>query len=151
MPTPLTLSRDDDTARAFAIVLAREAFPTGLSAAFGLGAMWSEPLFAIVFLSSRDLAQGTEIAQQGLGLTAAEARLTAKLAQGLALADAAVELGISSHTARTQLKSIFAKTGARRQSELVGMLTELAAIVGSNEHEMQIALGRGCRRVYRGS
>lgn len=30
-------------------------------------------------------------------------------------------------------------------------LTELAAIVGSNEHEMQIALGRGCRRVYRGS
>lgn len=128
VPTPLTLSRDDDTARAFAIVLAREAFPTGLSAAFGLGAMWSEPLFAIVFLSSRDLAQGTEIAQQGLGLTAAEARLTAKLAQGLALADAAVELGISSHTARTQLKSIFAKTGARRQSELVGMLTELAAI-----------------------
>lgn len=127
-PAPLTLAREDDTARAFAIVLPREAFPTGLAEAFQLGATWVESLYAIVFLSSRDVRQTPEIAQQGLGLTAAEARLTAKLAQGLALNDAAGELGISAHTARTQLKSIFAKTGARRQSELVGMLSELASI-----------------------
>ena len=29
-------------------------------------------------------------------------------------------------------------------------LTELSALAGSNEHEMQIALGRGCHRVYVG-
>jgi pimeloyl-ACP methyl ester carboxylesterase/DNA-binding CsgD family transcriptional regulator len=159
VPAPLTLTRDDDTARAFAIVLPREAFPDGLAQAFQLGATWVEPLYAIVFLSSRDLRQAPEIAQQGLGLTAAEGRLTAKLKQGLALNDAAAELGISAHTARTQLKSIFAKTGVRRQSELVGMLTELASIapaVGPTEAagisippRRFMTLGDGRRLFYR--
>lgn len=158
-PAPLTLARDDDTARAFAIVLAREAFPEGLTAAFGLKPFWAEPLFAIVLLSSRDLAQTPGIASQGLGLTAAEGRLAAKLAQGLALNDAASELGVSSHTARTQLKSIFGKTGARRQSELVGMLTELAAIAPAQVPTARasvdapprrfITLGDGRRLFYR--
>ena len=145
-PSPLTLARDDDTARAFTVVLPREAFPEGLASAFGLGANWAEPLFAVVFLSSRDLMQGPEIAQHGLGLTAAEARLAAKLAQGLALGDAAADLGVSAHTARTQLKHIFAKTGARRQSELVSILTELAAIAPAHPRAEQSTASAPPRR-----
>lgn len=126
---PFTLTKADDSARAFGIVLPRESFPQSLAAAFGLGPLGAEPLFAVALLSTRDAnpASGAA-AHRRLGLTAAEARLTAKLVQGLSLADAAAELKISAHTARTQLKSIFAKTGVRRQSELLRLLTEVSAL-----------------------
>lgn len=56
------------------------------------------------------------------GLTPAESRLAAALADGNSLGQAAETLGITYGTARIQLKAVFAKTGARRQSELVAML-----------------------------
>lgn len=126
--TPVTFSSDDDTNRVFAIALARDAFPESLTKTFGLGEMWAEPLFAIVLLTSRDLMHDRDLVRQGLGLTAAEAKLAARLGSGVTLADAAADLGIAFHTARTQLKHIFSKTGARRQSELVGLIGDLAAI-----------------------
>lgn len=55
-------------------------------------------------------------------LTPAEAKLAARLAKGESLEEAAGQIGVTVHTARTQLKSIFAKTGCKRQSELVAML-----------------------------
>ncbi len=55
-------------------------------------------------------------------MTPAEARLAAGLAAGKSLAEIAEEAGLSIHTARWTLKRIFARTGARRQSELVSML-----------------------------
>lgn len=60
-----------------------------------------------------------------LGLTMAEARLTAVLAEGLNLVEAAGRLGIAHNTAKVQLRSVFAKTGVRRQSQLVAMLASL--------------------------
>ncbi len=59
------------------------------------------------------------------GLSPAEARLAAILAAGIDLRTAAEELGVARDTARNQLKAIFAKTGAHRQSELVELLTKL--------------------------
>lgn len=56
------------------------------------------------------------------GLTRAEARLASKLAEGLSLEEAAKMLAITLHTARSQLKAVFAKTGVGRQSELVALL-----------------------------
>jgi len=53
------------------------------------------------------------------GLTVSESRLAAAMAQGLSLDEAAVECGVTKSTARTYLKSIFSKTGATRQAELV--------------------------------
>lgn len=61
------------------------------------------------------------------GLTAAEARLAVTLAQGLSLVEAARRLGITHNTAKTQLRAIFAKTGARRQSQLVSILAATGA------------------------
>lgn len=52
-------------------------------------------------------------------LTPAEARLAALLAGGAELKDIAGTLGVSLNTARSQLRSVFAKTGTRRQSELI--------------------------------
>lgn len=60
------------------------------------------------------------------GLTPAEARLAALLARGQTLGAAARHAGISSNTAKTQLRAIFAKTDTHRQSQLVGKLLTLA-------------------------
>jgi pimeloyl-ACP methyl ester carboxylesterase/DNA-binding CsgD family transcriptional regulator len=125
--SPFTLMDEAGPTRLFGVVIAREAFPAGLADAFDLGDVWAEPLVAAVLLSHQDQKPLDELAQSALGLTAAEARLASKLATGRQIADASVELGISPHTARTQLKAIFAKTGARRQSELIGILGKVAA------------------------
>jgi DNA-binding CsgD family transcriptional regulator len=63
--------------------------------------------------------------RSGFGLTAAEARLAARLAAGETIDAVAGELGIAKETARNQLKSIFAKTGVRRQAELVALFARL--------------------------
>lgn len=55
------------------------------------------------------------------GLTVAEARLAARLACGEALETIADDLNITKETARFHLKRIFAKTGVRRQAELVAL------------------------------
>ena len=53
-----------------------------------------------------------------LGLTRAEVRVALYLIEGGAVADCARALSVSEGTVRTQLKSIFAKTGIRRQADL---------------------------------
>ena len=68
-----------------------------------------------------------ETARELFGLTMAEARLAVTLTQGLSLVEAARRLGITHNTAKTQLRAIFAKTGARRQSQLVSILSAAGA------------------------
>lgn len=68
-----------------------------------------------------------ETARELFGLTMAEARLAVILAQGVSLVEAARRLGITHNTAKTQLRAIFAKTGARRQSQLVNILAATGA------------------------
>lgn len=60
-----------------------------------------------------------------LGLTMAEARLAASLAEGLSLVQAAQRLGIAHNTAKAQLSSVFAKTGVHRQAQLIALLGSL--------------------------
>jgi DNA-binding CsgD family transcriptional regulator len=56
------------------------------------------------------------------GLTSAEARLALLLAEGLSLKEASEALSVSVLTLRSQLKSVFVKTGVKRQTELVTLL-----------------------------
>jgi DNA-binding CsgD family transcriptional regulator/GAF domain-containing protein len=56
------------------------------------------------------------------GLSPAESRLAAKLAEFNTLEQAAYGLGISLSTARVQLSSVFTKTGAKGQAELLMLL-----------------------------
>ncbi|MBV9078260.1 MAG: helix-turn-helix transcriptional regulator, partial [Methylobacteriaceae bacterium] len=55
-------------------------------------------------------------------LTGAEAAVALDLLSGEGLKASARRLGISLETARTHLRHIFAKTGARRQAELVRLI-----------------------------
>jgi DNA-binding CsgD family transcriptional regulator len=94
-------------------------------------AMPASGLFGDVLFQARALVFLTDLARPSLpapdriaailGLTSAEGRLVAQLVEGRELADAAERLGVSVHTARSQLKSVFAKTGTHRQAELVAL------------------------------
>lgn len=62
-------------------------------------------------------------------LTPAESRLARSISEGATLRGYAGRSKVSLETARTQLKSVFAKTGARRQAELVRLLGALCVNV----------------------
>jgi len=96
---------------------------------------WSEGQVspsAAVFISDPDLQESTSRPILGalFELTPAEANLATLLARGLSLAQVSVAQNISQHTARAQLKSIFAKTGVSRQAELVRLVLKSVASLG---------------------
>ena len=62
------------------------------------------------------------------GLTIAEARLAIQIAGGKSLTAICNDSGITLGTARAQLRSVFAKTGAHRQLELVMLFVNLATL-----------------------
>jgi len=66
--------------------------------------------------------------QSIFGLTPAEIRLMSLLARQDSIGEAAETLAISRETARTQLKAILRKTGARRQQELMHLATRLGMV-----------------------
>ena len=51
------------------------------------------------------------------------------LAQDRSLSEAAQESGLSIHTLRSQLKSVYAKTGLNRQAQLTGLVQRLSCLV----------------------
>jgi DNA-binding CsgD family transcriptional regulator len=55
-------------------------------------------------------------------LTAAEARVASRLVEGQSVTAIARAFGVATSTVRSQLKSIFGKTGTRRQAEIVSLL-----------------------------
>ena len=63
-----------------------------------------------------------------LGLTAAEQRVARGLLEGLTLAEVAGRNGVSRETVRTQLRAMLAKTGTRRQGELLMVLQRALAL-----------------------
>ncbi len=56
------------------------------------------------------------------GLTRAEAQCAERLGAGESVAAIAAVMGLSPHTVRSHLRSIFGKTGVRRQGELIALL-----------------------------
>ena len=84
---------------------------------------------AAVFISDPDLHDraSQHVLGELLGLSPAEANLAILLARGLSLAESSESQNISPHTARAQLKSIFAKTGVSRQAELVRLILKSVA------------------------
>lgn len=81
---------------------------------------------AAVLVLIQDSALPVETTESELrqlyGLTTAEARLSNLLMEGAAIEECCEQLGIRRTTARMHLRNIFAKTGVRRQSELVALL-----------------------------
>ena len=73
-----------------------------------------------------------KLAQQLFQLTPAETSLAIQLANGLSLEEAAQTLNIRPNTARAHLRSIFSKTGVRRQTELVRLFLNSVAWLGNH-------------------
>jgi DNA-binding CsgD family transcriptional regulator/PAS domain-containing protein len=87
---------------------------------------------ALVYIrdaSSKSLASEV-VTKQLFNLTKAETALAMELANGLSLEEAAEVLNIRRNTARAHLRSIFSKTGVRRQTELVRILLNSVVALG---------------------
>lgn len=100
---------------------------TPLAPDHAYAAAQTQPL-ALVLVRS---AAGQPLSLQGsltdlFRFTPAEARLLELLQQDLSLAQAAESLGVSYATVKTQLASLFQKTGTRRQAELLLLITRLS-------------------------
>ncbi len=77
----------------------------------------------MIFATDRELSQSaTELLQALYDLTSTEASLAMALAAGRTPEEYAAFYGITSHTPRQQLKSIFRKMGVHRQVELVKLV-----------------------------
>jgi len=89
---------------------------------------WSEgPQRAAVTVFIRDpeqksIAASREMIQQLFEFTPSETSVAILLADGMTLDEAADKLGIRKNTARAHLRSIFSKTGVKRQTSLVRLL-----------------------------
>ena len=77
----------------------------------------------------RSMASET-VAKQLFNLTRAETALAMELANGLSLEEAAEVLNVRRNTARAHLRSIFSKTGVRRQTELVRIILNSVVALG---------------------
>jgi len=84
---------------------------------------------AVVFVGEPHTAPRLrgEILRELYRLTAAEARLANCLLEGNDLRGAAEQMSIKWATARFHLKRVFAKTGTRRQTELMRLMLALPA------------------------
>ncbi|WP_157784698.1 helix-turn-helix transcriptional regulator [Sinorhizobium fredii] len=102
------------------------AYPLRLS---GVSVDAFSPCQAVIVLIDPDACPPpTEaVLKNSLGLTPAEARLALRLSSGEKLECAAEQMNISQQTARNQLKSVFAKTGTHRQTELALLITRLGS------------------------
>ena len=90
---------------------------------------------AAVFVRDTDskTSPPLRVAQELFQLTAAESMLAIQLANGLSLEEAAEALNIRRNTARAHLRSIFSKTGVRRQTELVRLFLNSVVLLGTND------------------
>lgn len=88
----------------------------------------SVPVTALVTIDDPDaLAQSFDRAlREAFGLTEAECRVANGIFQGESAREMADRFGTSVHTVQTQVKSVYAKTGRRRQGDLVRLIFTLS-------------------------
>ena len=89
------------------------------------------PAALIMIADSDQRTVPREATLRALGFTAAETRIAQKLVAGRTLAAVARDVGLSHNTARAHLRSIFRKTQATSQVELVRLLCEFARLDGA--------------------
>ena len=84
----------------------------------------AEQTAAVVFITDPEHKHETplKLLSDLFGLSPAEARLAGELVKGVSLQEASDTLNVSLNTVRTHVKSLFAKTGTRRQAELTRIL-----------------------------
>jgi DNA-binding CsgD family transcriptional regulator/PAS domain-containing protein len=88
----------------------------------------SDRAAAVVFITDPEgkANPAAELLRILFGLTPAEVRLADCLLQGKSLWEAAELNQVGRETVRTQIKSVFSKTGARRQADLIRLLASIS-------------------------
>jgi DNA-binding CsgD family transcriptional regulator len=126
----IRVAADTDPLPADPIVVRRKMKPPILIRILPIEAAARSPflgaraLLMLLDLSGRTAPHSRTLARV-FDLTAAEAKLASLIGAGESIERAAERLGISSLTARTQLKAVFSKTSTHRQGELVALLSRL--------------------------
>ena len=92
--------------------------------------MVPEAICAVAFITDplQRSRQAPEILRERYGLTPAECRVTMLLLDGKAPKEIAGEAGVTIDTVRSQIRSIFGKTGVNRQSDLIRILLDSAGL-----------------------
>ena len=82
-----------------------------------------------VFLNDPERRPGvpSEILRVLFGLTPAETQLALHILDGYSLSDAGDLIGVGRETVKSQLRSIFQKTGTRKQGELIKLITGMSS------------------------
>lgn len=113
----------------FGYVVSAERLPTSLRLA--------HPDARLALFIAHDSASDNlrRVLKTSFALTDAETNVTLRLAAGLPLKEAASSLGISVNTARNQLQSVFDKTGVKRQSDLILVITQLSVLLAATVAE----------------
>lgn len=107
----------------------------GFQKQMGLVEAWSlQKKYAVIFLTDPNLQVRlpSELLMMQFGLTKTEAALAVHIHAGGAIADYCDIRYVTLNTARTQLKTIFHKTGVTRQGELVALLNRMTAFAEMN-------------------
>ena len=127
----LRLRDDEEERTGFAYLIAENRFPAVLALMSASVPADARPLRALVAPAQTVVFTDDAILQDVIGLTAAEARLAQRLQSGMAVKDAADELGIAVATARNQLRAIFDKLSVTRQTDMVRDLSSLGALASA--------------------
>ena len=127
-PALLRLVAETGEEAVFGYVVAETQVPDALRRRLGLVQPARKGALVFVAPDREAAADEAQMYRETFGLTLAEARLAARLKDGLSLKEAAAELNIAVNTARNQIKSVFEKLGVNRQSDLIRHLTELSQL-----------------------
>lgn len=76
-------------------------------------------------------AMPLEWLMNAFGLTQGEARVAVAASTGIAIAETAIQLGLSPNTVKTHLRNVFAKTGTNRQAELAALMAPIGLVKGN--------------------
>jgi DNA-binding CsgD family transcriptional regulator len=103
----------------------RQVFITPLPAASPFGKDWQTPLALVLVIEADSNLSTLKLLGKLYNLTPAELRVASALLAGDSPENYAQQVGVSQNTVRSQLISLFRKTGTRRQSELVALLSRV--------------------------
>src|SRR5206468_9111611 len=82
----------------------------------------SDGVLMLTARAANEMLPNADLLRLLFDLTPAEARISRLLAKGMTIAEISRATRTSEMTVRTQLRSVFSKTGARRQVDLVRLL-----------------------------
>jgi len=101
----------------------RQVFITPLPAISPFAKEWQIPLALVLVMDPAKLLSPLQLLGKLYDLSPAELRVASALLDGKSPEEFGQEAFLSLNTVRTQLKSLFRKTGTHRQSELVALLS----------------------------